>query len=72
MILQIPEEALGDADDFSYSVHRHKGIAEITTSDVNQLIAELIEKKVSLSQMQVRSRNLDDLFLELTGKEIRA
>ena len=47
-------------------------MVEITTSDVNQVIAELIAKNVSLSRLQVRSRNLDDLFLELTGKEIRA
>ena len=72
VILQIPEEALGNIEDLSYVVHRHKGIAEITTSDVNQVIADLIEKNVSLSHLQVRSRNLDDLFLELTGKEIRA
>jgi len=72
VILQIPEEDLGDVKDFSYAVHRHKGIAEITTSDVNQVIADMISKNVSLSHLQVRSRNLDDLFLELTGKEIRA
>ncbi|MCK4586521.1 MAG: ABC transporter ATP-binding protein [Gammaproteobacteria bacterium] len=72
VILQIPEEDLGNIENLSYAVHRHKGIAEITTSDVNQVIADLIKKNVSLSHLQVRSRNLDDLFLELTGKEIRA
>ena len=72
VILQIPEEALGNIEDLPYAMHRHKGIAEITTSDVNQVIADLIKKNVSLSHLQVRSRNLDDLFLELTGKEIRA
>jgi ABC-2 type transport system ATP-binding protein len=72
VILQIPEEALGNVEELSYAVHRHKGIAEITTSDVNEVIADLIKRNVSLSHLQVRSRNLDDLFLELTGKEIRA
>ena len=72
VILQIPEEALGNVSELSYPIHRHKGMVEITTSDVNQVIAELIAKNVSLSRLQVRSRNLDDLFLELTGKEIRA
>ncbi|MEE8378847.1 MAG: ABC transporter ATP-binding protein, partial [Gammaproteobacteria bacterium] len=72
VILQIPEEALGNIENLPYAVHRHKGIAEITTSDVNQVIADLIERNISLSHLQVRSRNLDDLFLELTGKEIRA
>ena len=72
VILQIPEEALGNIDELPYPIHRHKGIAEIATGDVNQVISDLIAKNVSLSQLQVRSRNLDDLFLELTGKEIRA
>jgi ABC-2 type transport system ATP-binding protein len=72
VILQIPEEAISNVDVFSFPVHTHKGVAEIATSDVNQVIADLIEKGVSLSHLQVRSRNLDDLFLELTGKEIRA
>jgi ABC-2 type transport system ATP-binding protein len=72
VILQIPEEALGNVNELPYTIHRHKGMAEIATSDVNQVIAELIAKNVSLSRLQVRSRNLDDLFLELTGKEIRA
>jgi len=72
VILQIPEEALGDMEKLPYTMHRHKGIAEITTSDVNEVIAGLIERDVSLSHLQVRSRNLDDLFLELTGKEIRS
>lgn len=72
VVLQIPEESLENADNLPYSVNKHKGIAEIATSDVNQVIADLISRNVSLSHLQVRSRNLDDLFLELTGKEIRA
>jgi len=72
VVLQIPVEALGDVGEYPYPIHRHKGMAEIATSDVNQVIADLMEKNVSLSRLQVRSRNLDDLFLELTGKEIRA
>jgi ABC-2 type transport system ATP-binding protein len=72
VILQIPEEDLGNTENLTYSIHRYRGIVEITTSDVNQVIADLIEKNISLSHLQVRSRNLDDLFLELTGKEIRS
>ena len=72
VILQLPEDAVVDIGDLPYPMHKHKGVMEITTSDVNQTIADLISKNVSLSQLQVRSRNLDDLFLELTGKELRA
>jgi ABC-2 type transport system ATP-binding protein len=72
VIIQIPEEALGNIEGFTFPVHSYQGVAEITTSDVNQVIADLMNKNVSLADLQVRSRNLDDLFLELTGKEIRA
>ena len=72
VILQIPESAVSHISDFPYDVHRHKGVVEIASSDVNQTISDLIERNVSLTGLQVRSRNLDDLFLELTGKEIRA
>lgn len=72
VILQIPESAMGHISDFPYDVHRHKGVVEIASSDVNQTISDLIARNISLTGLQVRSRNLDDLFLELTGKEIRA
>ncbi len=72
VILQLPEEDIVDIDVISEPVQQQKGIVEITTSDVNTTIAGLIEKGISLSHLQVRSRNLDDLFLELTGKALRA
>jgi ABC-2 type transport system ATP-binding protein len=72
VVLQIPEEALANEENFPYPINRQKGIAEIATSDINQVVRDLIDRDISLSHLQVRSRNLDDLFLELTGKEIRA
>ena len=72
VILQIPATAVNEQVENKYSLHIKKGIAEITTSNVNNTIEDLISKNVSLEHLQVRSRNLDDLFLELTGKEIRA
>lgn len=72
VILQIPETVINEQVKNDYSFHIKKGMAEITTSNVNNTIEDLISKNVSLEHLQVRSRNLDDLFLELTGKEIRA
>jgi ABC-2 type transport system ATP-binding protein len=45
---------------------------EILTSDVNATVQQLLALGISLSRLQIRSRNLEDLFLELTGKELRA
>ncbi|MEO5969887.1 MAG: ABC transporter ATP-binding protein [Bdellovibrionia bacterium] len=39
---------------------------EIQTTQVNLTLQDLMNQKVSLEHIQVRSRNLEDLFLELT------
>jgi ABC-2 type transport system ATP-binding protein len=44
---------------------------EITTTDVETTIALLLAKNVSLAGLHVKSPNLDDLFLKLTGHTIR-
>ncbi len=44
---------------------------EIVTRNVDQTILELIKAGVSLAHLRIRERTLDDLFLQLTGKELR-
>ena len=46
--------------------------AHILTGDVNQTIEQLLAREVPLNRLRIRARNLEDLFLELTGKELRA
>lgn len=72
VILQLPDSELKDIDLSLYTTHQRDGHIEITTCDVNEVISFLIAKNVSLSQLQIRARTLDDLFLELTGNELRA
>ena len=72
VILQLPESEVMDIDHLPFTVHKRKGYVEINTSDVNAAVSLLMENNISLSQLQIRSRTLDDLFLELTGKELRA
>lgn len=45
---------------------------EIKTASVNETLSSLMAAGVDLQQLQVRARNLDDLFLDLTGSELRA
>jgi len=54
------------------SISRNAANVEIQTSDVNRIVKQLLAADVSLNSMQIRERTLDDLFLELTGKELRA
>lgn len=72
VILQIPVEDVHDPDALSSHYILKKGILEITTNDVNRTIKELVAQNVSMNHLQIRSRNLDDLFIELTGKALRA
>jgi ABC-2 type transport system ATP-binding protein len=46
--------------------------AHILTSDVNKTIEHLLRFDIPLDRLRIRARDLEDLFLELTGKELRA
>ena len=72
VILQLPKNELNGIDLSSLATHATHDNIEITTSDVNAVVATLIKNNISLAQLQVRSRTLDDLFLELTGKALRS
>ena len=44
---------------------------EMMTDDLNGFVAELVAKNVNLKDMAVRSPNLEDVFLTLTGRQLR-
>ena len=44
---------------------------EISTADVEGALRALLEHKVPLRHLRIRPRSLEDLFLELTGRELR-
>ena len=46
--------------------------AHIVTGDVNKTIERLLHFEIPLNRLRIRARDLEDLFLELTGKELRA
>ena len=48
------------------------GNAHIVTGDVNKTIEHLLHLEIPLNRLRIRARDLEDLFLELTGKELRA
>src|SRR5487761_1363182 len=45
---------------------------EISTHDLDGTLRTLVEARVPLRNLRIRPANLEDLFLELTGKELRA
>ncbi len=48
-----------------------EGNAHIVTSDVNRTVEKLLAMNIPLGHLRIRERNLEDLFLELTGKALR-
>lgn len=76
VILELPRAMLPDVDKMDWEsaglrVLTHKERVEIFASDANHALQYLLSKQVNLSRLQIRARNLDDLFLELTGKALR-
>jgi ABC-2 type transport system ATP-binding protein len=49
----------------------HDGI-EILTDEPNTCMAMLLEKKIDISNTEMRRQNLEDLFLKLTGHGLRS
>ena len=73
-VISLPESDLpADLEESTkLQMHRHNGQVEIFSHDLNQTIQTLIQQQVPLTHLQVRSRTLEDLFLELTGRELRS
>jgi ABC-2 type transport system ATP-binding protein len=72
VVLRLPETEISNVDALPFTINKRKGHIEIKTCDVNKVVSTLIKNNISLAQLQIRTRTLDDLFLELTGKELRA
>jgi ABC-2 type transport system ATP-binding protein len=73
VILELPRDDFrGATGDFPMPVLLAHDRVEISTGDVEQALRALLERGVALRNLRIRPRNLEDLFLELTGRELRA
>ncbi|MGB5131629.1 MAG: ABC transporter ATP-binding protein, partial [Steroidobacteraceae bacterium] len=72
VVLELPrEEFPGDPATFPLPMLAAGDRLEISTSDVELALRALLDRGVPLRQLRIRPRNLEDLFLELTGRELR-
>jgi ABC-2 type transport system ATP-binding protein len=72
VVLELPREDFrGETADFPLPVLVANERVEISTSDVERALRALLDRGVPLRHLQIRPRNLEDLFLELTGRELR-
>jgi ABC-2 type transport system ATP-binding protein len=67
--IDIPQEFAGAE---TLTMHHLKDRVEIFSEDVNSTLQLLIQSNIQLHNLQIRSHTLEDLFLELTGRQLRA
>jgi len=72
VVLQFPEEDVNNKlEGLGLCTSKQPGWCEIQTHDIDSTIRTLLERGVSLSRMNMRSWSLEDLFISLTGKDLR-
>jgi ABC-2 type transport system ATP-binding protein len=72
-VLVLPRaDFTADPQALPYQVLVSGDTVEISVPDVDEAIRTLAAAGVSFSRLRIRPRNLEDLFLELTGNELRA
>lgn len=73
VLIQIPkEDFIIDLDNGDFKITHKPGKIIIHSDNLHDTLRLLGERNVNLSRMEIRSRNLEDLFLELTGNDLRA
>jgi ABC-2 type transport system ATP-binding protein len=72
VVLELPREDFpGEPTEFPLPLLLAGDRVEISTADVEQALRTLLDRGVPLKHLKIRPRNLEDLFLELTGRELR-
>jgi len=72
VVLELPREDFrGEPAAFPLPVLVASDRIEISTGDVEGALQALLRQGVPLKRLRIRPRNLEDLFLELTGRELR-
>ena len=71
--LEVHSEDLGEVhpEEFGFQFHKKGELLEFYVTDVRSALLQFIERNVKLNQLSVRSASLEDLFIHLTGKELR-
>jgi ABC-2 type transport system ATP-binding protein len=72
VVLELPRDDFrGEPAAFPLPVLVASDRIEISTGDVEGALKVLLGQGVPLKRLRIRPRNLEDLFLELTGRELR-
>lgn len=73
MILQLPAADITIAQlPLAFNYLQHNDEIEIESQDINATLQVLLAHNINLKNLKIRNHTLDDLFLKLTGHELRA
>ena len=73
VLLELPRQEFPEsARQLALKVIDTSDRVEITTNDLDSTLRTLMDAHVPLQNLRIRPPNLEDLFLELTGKALRA
>lgn len=62
----------GEPKDFGWVVTEDENHSKIRTSKVHESLEWMLTQGIDVSGLRIRDMSLEDLFLELTGRELRA
>jgi ABC-2 type transport system ATP-binding protein len=72
VLLELPlEDWTAAARTLGLAFFEAAGRVELTTNDLEGTLRTLMQAGISLAHLRIRPPNLEDLFLELTGKDLR-
>jgi ABC-2 type transport system ATP-binding protein len=72
VLLELPiEDWTAAARTLGLTFFEAAGRVELTTNDLEGTLRTLMQAGISLAHLRIRPPNLEDLFLELTGKDLR-
>jgi len=73
VLLELPlEDWTATARGLGLTFFEAAGRVELTTNDLEGTLRTLMQAGISLAHLRIRPPNLEDLFLELTGKDLRS
>ncbi|AXQ29245.1 ABC transporter ATP-binding protein [Solimonas sp. K1W22B-7] len=70
-VLELPATEV-EGRELDLPLVRRADRVEIMSADVNGAVQKMLAAGLSLAQLKIRPRTLEDLFLQLTGTELRA
>jgi ABC-2 type transport system ATP-binding protein len=72
VIIRLPERNLAAEDiHLPFDMMRQGNYMAFETADINEALRILLSHDIDLADIQIREHTLDDLFLKLTGHELR-